>query len=114
MGAITTHILDTSRGRPAAGVAVVLELRTEGNRWDEVGHGETDKDGRLHTLVADGEVIVPGTYRLMFHTRRYFDAQGIRAFHPLVIVVFDVEAGEAHYHVPLLLSPFAYTTYRGS
>ena len=114
MSAITTHILDTSRGKPAAGVSVALELRIEGDRWEQVGHGETNMDGRLHSLIGTGDVIVPGTYRLVFDTRPYFSAQGIRAFHPHVTVVFDVEAGQAHYHVPLLLSPFAYTTYRGS
>lgn len=114
MSAITTHVLDTSRGCPAAGVPVVLEQRADGDRWHAVGRGETDADGRLRGLLADGTALVPGLYRLIFDTRRYFDAQGLRGFYPHVIVVFEATAGEAHYHVPLLLGPFGYTTYRGT
>lgn len=114
MSAITTHVLDTSRGCPAAGVRVVLERRSGDDRWDPVGRGETDHDGRLRGLLADGAAIVPGVYRLIFDTHRYFQARGLSAFYPQVVVVFEAAPGEAHYHVPLLLSPFGYTTYRGS
>ena len=114
MSAITTHVLDTSSGRPATGVPVVLQRRNEGNEWQNVGNGETDADGRVRTLMAAGAALEPGIFRLVFDTRRYFDAQGVRSFYPHVIVVFEVLSGETHYHVPLLVSPFAYTTYRGS
>jgi 5-hydroxyisourate hydrolase len=108
---ITTHVLDTTRGRPATGVPVILE-RQAGDGWEHVGHGETDADGRLRTLTAGG--IDGATYRLTFDTRQYFESTGTRAFYPQVTVVFEVADGKAHYHVPLLLSPFGYSTYRGS
>jgi len=114
MSAITTHVLDTSRGCPAAGVPVVLEQRAVGDRWDAVGRGETDADGRVPGLLAEGAALVPGVYRLVFDTDRYFHARGLRAFYPQIVVVFEATPGEAHYHVPLLLSPFGYTTYRGA
>lgn len=113
MSAITTHVLDTALGRPAAGVPVMLE-RGGQNQWHLVGHGETDVDGRLRTLMPDGVRLTPGLYRLVFDTRRYFENLGVRGFYPSVIVIFEVTPGEAHYHVPLLLGPFGYTTYRGS
>jgi 5-hydroxyisourate hydrolase len=114
MSAITTHVLDTARGQPAAGVPVVLEQHEEGASWRLVGRGVTDADGRLRTLVSDAVPLSAGAYRLLFDTRRYFAAAGIHTFYPEVIVVFEVSGAEAHYHVPLLLSPFGYTTYRGS
>ncbi|HSC29433.1 MAG TPA: hydroxyisourate hydrolase [Vicinamibacterales bacterium] len=113
-GAITTHVLDIASGRPAAAVPVALERETGLDEWHVIGRGETDADGRLATLMNDNALLVPGSYRLVFDTRRYFDAQGRRGFHPRVIVVFEVARGEEHYHVPLLLAPFGYTTYRGS
>jgi 5-hydroxyisourate hydrolase len=111
---ITTHVLDTARGKPAAGVPVVLEHAVGANEWRSVGQGQTDADGRLRTLVPSGTTLQPGRYRLLFETHRYFDAQGTRAFYPHVIVVFETAPNETHYHVPLLLSPFGYSTYRGS
>jgi len=115
MSPITTHVLDTARGRPAAGVPVVLELQHGDARdgWRLVGRGETDADGRLRTLMPEGDA-PSGVYRLIFDTRQYFHTLGVRAFYPQVVVVFEVAAGDAHYHVPLLLSPFGYSTYRGS
>jgi 5-hydroxyisourate hydrolase len=113
MTAITTHVLDTARGRPAAGVHVVLE-RIDSTDWRIVGRGQTDADGRLRTLMPEAGSAPPGTYRLTFDTRPYFDAQKILSFYPYVVIVFDVPDGEAHHHVPLLISPFGYTTYRGS
>src|SRR5262249_1152952 len=112
--AITTHVLDTSLGRPAAGVSIVLEKGGGQNQWQLVGHGETDTDGRQRGLMPDDQALVPGPYRLVFDTRRYFETRSVRAFYPSVIIVFEVAAGESHYHVPLLISPFGYTTYRGS
>ena len=114
MSAITTHVLDTARGRPAAGVGVVLERQGTDNGWQPIGSGATDADGRLRTLMPDAGSAPPGTYRLTFRVREYFAAQGIASFYPLVTVTFDVPDGEAHHHVPLLVSPFGYTTYRGS
>jgi 5-hydroxyisourate hydrolase len=114
MSAITTHVLDTSRGRPAAGVPVLLEHRAGGDDWHAVGRGETDADGRLRSLMPDEAPLKPGVYRLIFDTQQYFATQGASAFYPQVIVVFETTPGETHYHVPLLVGPFGYTTYRGS
>jgi 5-hydroxyisourate hydrolase len=114
MSAITTHVLDTSRGCPAAGVAVVLERRADDNRWDVVGRGHTDADGRQRDLMPETGALTPGIYRLVFDTDRYFYDHGVAAFYPQVIVEFRTTPGDAHYHVPLLLGPFGYTTYRGT
>jgi 5-hydroxyisourate hydrolase len=108
---ITTHVLDTSEGRPASGLGVRLERR-EGSDWREVGRGETDGDGRLRTLAPSSPA--PGVYRLTFDTGAYFASQQRPAFYPLVTITFDTIAGQDHYHVPLLLAPFGYSTYRGS
>jgi 5-hydroxyisourate hydrolase len=110
---ITTHVLDTSRGRPAAGVPILLDRRDAG-KWRRIGEGVTDSDGRLRTLVPDGAELEPGRFRLVFDTDHYFASQGVRGFYPEVTIVFVVDPGERHYHVPLLVSPFGYTTYRGS
>jgi 5-hydroxyisourate hydrolase len=110
---ITTHVLDVSLGRPAVGVAVVLE-RGGQNQWTLVGHGTTDADGRMKTLMAADAALAPGVYRLVFDTRRYFEGRGIQSLYPSVVVIFDVAPNQPHYHIPLLLSPFGYTTYRGS
>jgi 5-hydroxyisourate hydrolase len=114
MSAITTHVLDTSRGRPAAGVPVELEIREGSGGWRRVGRGVTDADGRLRTLMPSGEPPVAGVYRLVFDVEKHFLGAGVATFFPRVTVEFTVAAGEAHYHVPLLLSPFGYTTYRGT
>jgi 5-hydroxyisourate hydrolase len=113
MSSITTHILDTSRGRPAAGVLVVLELRTD-EGYRELGRGVTDNDGRLRTLLSAAEPLTPGVYRLTFHTGPYFTGQGTQGFYPEVTVAFTVHDAGQHYHVPLLLNPYGYSTYRGS
>jgi 5-hydroxyisourate hydrolase len=110
---ITTHVLDTSRGRPAVGVAVTLDRRVEG-AWESVGSGETDADGRLRTLMSGTSTLTPGVYRLVFETKRYFGANSVTTFYPEVVIVFETAPGEAHYHVPLLISPFGFTTYRGT
>ncbi|HET7219712.1 MAG TPA: hydroxyisourate hydrolase [Vicinamibacterales bacterium] len=111
MSGVTTHVLDTSIGLPAAGVTVVLERSGEAGAWVALGRGETDQDGRVGGLVAD---VTAGTYRLVFDTRAYFAARRVDSFFPSVTIVFSVAEPHAHYHVPLLLSPFGYTTYRGS
>ena len=112
MSGITTHVLDTSRGRPAAGVPVTLEIEAAGG-WSLVGKGTTNVDGRVSDLVA-GASISAGVYRLIFDTATYFAAQNINGFYPQVTVTFKIEDASQHYHVPLLLNPFGYSTYRGS
>lgn len=107
---ITTHVLDAARGTPAAGLAVELSARG-GDGWHLLAGATTDDDGRVRVLGP--ERVPPGEYRLRFDTGAYFAAQGIRGFYPEVLVTFVVQ-GDAHHHVPILLSPFAYSTYRGS
>jgi 5-hydroxyisourate hydrolase len=109
---ITTHVLDTARGRPGQAIAVELEL-ADGAGWRAIGAGTTDDDGRLRTLTPPGPV-APGTYRLRFHTGAYLTAHHGAAFFPVVEIAFAVGDGAQHYHVPLLLSPYGYSTYRGS
>lgn len=111
MSGITTHVLDTARGKPAAGVPIALELSQDGS-WELVGKGETDADGRLRTLT--GPKIAAGTYRITFDTGAYFRAQGVEGFYPEAAIVFVVKDPAEHFHVPLLVSPFGYSTYRGS
>lgn len=109
---ITTHVLDTAAGRPGKHIAIELE-RAVGDGWQPVGAGTTDDDGRLRTLTPAGPV-EPGTYRLRFATGAYLAAQGQAGFFPVVEIQFTVTDGAQHHHVPLLLSPFGYATYRGS
>ena len=113
MSAITTHVLDTARGRPAAGVVVVLEMEQAGE-WRPIGQGVTDADGRVKALLAPGTPLSAGVYRLTFATGTYFARQSQATFYPEVKVVFKITDPEQHHHVPLLLSPFGYSTYRGS
>ena len=107
---VSTHVLDASIGRPAADVAVSLWFAGPSGGWTPVESGETDGDGR-HRFGAATE---PGVYRLTFGTAVYFTARGVAAFYPEVTITFSVTDAGGHYHVPLLLSPFAYSTYRGS
>ena len=107
---ITTHVLDLTTGAPAAGVAVTLELEADG-RWESHGRAVTDPDGRVRE--AFGGLTGAGRFRLTFGTGAYFAARGVASFHPEVVVVFEVREAR-HHHVPLLLSPFGYSTYRGS
>jgi 5-hydroxyisourate hydrolase len=128
---VTTHVLDTARGAPAAGVPVRLErvsgsgmgeagpggagtgqAGTEEAGTEEVGRASTDADGRVRDLGP--ERLPAGTYRLVFDTAAYFGRQQTAGFFPEVAVTFSVDGGGQHYHVPLLLSPFGYSTYRGS
>lgn len=112
---LTTHVLDTSRGEPARGVDVVCEQWDAGrSTWSGIGGGATDQDGRHRGLVAMGS-LRPGRYRLIFSVGAYFRQQGIHSyFYEYVPVDFVLSAPVAHYHVPLLISPFGYSTYRGS
>ncbi len=112
MSAITTHILDISTGQPARGVPVTLEQQTAVG-WTIAGNGVTDDDGRLRDLLP-GVALTAGCYRLTFDTGAYFAQQAVAGFYPQVIVAFTVRDAASHYHVPLLLSPFGYSTYRGS
>lgn len=109
---ITTHVLDTAIGKPARAVPVRLELE-DGGGWRELGAGVTDDDGRLRTLTPAGPV-APGRYRISFDTGAYFAALGVTGFFPVAEIQFVIVDGAAHYHVPLLLSPYGYSTYRGS
>ena len=113
MSQITTHILDTAQGRPAAGVSVTLSTEDNGG-WRELGAGVTDADGRVTGLLGAGPALPAGTYRMHFATAGYFDALGQSAFYPWVEVVFRIAGSGEHYHIPLLLSPYGYSTYRGS
>ena len=113
MSTISTHVLDTSLGRPAAGVAVTLERLDAKGAATLAGFGKTDEDGRLRDFPPAGQALATGDYRLRFDTAAYFGASGRESFYPTVTVEFRV-VGEAHYHVPLLLSPYVYSTYRGS
>ena len=111
---ITTHVLDTARGRPAAGVTVILEMRHQRD-WIPVGRGSTDENGRLMNLTEENHPLSVGTYRLTFDTGTYYQEQGMASpFFPEVKILFNVETADEHYHVPLLVSPFGYSTYRGA
>ena len=113
---VSTHVLDTARGRPAKGVPVTLSHRGTDRRWSVVGRGVTDADGRIRELsevgLSQGGLAV-GVYKLDFDTGAYFDMQGTAAFYPEVSVSFNVSDPAEHLHVPLLLSPFGYATYKG-
>lgn len=110
---ITTHVLDTARGGPAAGVTVILEMR-QASEWSPIGRGTTDASGRLMTLT-EGLPLAPGTYRLTFDIGTYHRDQGMnKPFFPEVKIAFNVRDPGEHYHVPLLLSPYGYSTYRGT
>ncbi len=113
MTAITTHVLDTSSGRPAAGVPVTLEIEAAGG-WKLVGKGTTNADGRIVDLAPKESRIEAGMYRLTFDTAKYFASHKLIGFYPQVSVVFQIDDSRQHYHMPLLLSPFGYSTYRGS
>jgi 5-hydroxyisourate hydrolase len=106
---VSTHVLDGSLGIPAAGVTVTLERRDGDGTWRRVAAGQTDTEGRLYADTPD-----PGMHRLTFGTGEYFATHGVVTFYPEVTVTFEVTGPDQDYHVPLLLSPFAYSTYRGS
>lgn len=110
---ITTHVLDTSCGKPASGITVSL-FRVVGNCTTEVGSGVTDEDGRIGTGLITAEQYHDGHYRIHFELSEYFSRCGADGFFPFVNIDFLIDASQPHYHVPLLLSPFGYSTYRGS
>jgi len=115
MSGISSHVLDTSRGKPAEGITVHLEING-GNpatpSWINVGSGTTNSDGRIPGLVSDA--IKPGHYRINFLVADYFAADNVESFYPIVRIEFEIKDISQHYHVPLLLNPFGYSTYRGS
>ena len=109
---ITTHILDTHLGKPAQHVPIQLRQLQDG-AFVEIASGSTDDDGRISDLLSPG-TIAPGVYQMRFDTEAYHTSLGIAGFYPEVVVTFEIKATDEHYHIPLLLSPFAYSTYRGS
>lgn len=111
---ITTHVLDISRGRPAAGVQVMLARQTAQGEWLKLASGATNEDGRIMDLLAPNTAVAAGIYRLAFDTGGYFRAQAVECFYPCAEIIFEIKTPDQHYHVPLLLSPFGYSTYRGS
>ena len=113
MSGISTHVLDLTRGRPVAGLAVRLSRLADGV-WTEIAAVATDEDGRVRTLAVEGMALTRGQYRLHFETGEYFRRRGANGFHPYIEVVFEIADPTENYHVPLLLTPFGYSTYRGS
>ena len=111
---ITTHVLDISRGKPAQGIAVILEMKDKSGEWKELVRGITDGDGRVTNLLPEEHKLVNGSYRLTFNTESYFVSQGIESLFLSVMIPFVIKKPLEHYHIPLLLSPFGYSTYRGS
>lgn len=112
MSQLTTHVLDTSRGRPAAGVPVTLFQHSQ-DQWKSIARGITNADGRIPDLLPVDRLLEQGVYKLRFDTAVYFQKLSVDSFYPFVEVSFSISSGE-HYHVPLLLNPFGYSTYRGS
>jgi len=114
MKRISTHILDTALGKPAEDVRVRLERKEADGEWVELKSSRTDADGRCSQLLPENEFLCAGLYRLLFDTGSYHAAQHVEAFYPVVEINFQVRTGESQFHIPLLLSPNGYTTYRGS
>lgn len=112
MSQLTTHVLDTSAGRPGKSIAVKL-LQQSGGGWQCIAQGITDADGRITDLLPPEKLLAPGNYKLVFQTGEYFTANNVKGFYPEVEIQFIIE-DDAHYHVPLLINPFGYSTYRGS
>jgi 5-hydroxyisourate hydrolase len=113
MSRISTHILDLARGEPATGIAVQLEFEETPGNWRTLYSMRTDKDGRCAHMLAGSE-LAPGVYRLRFEVAGYFAQRNLESLYPLVEVTFRVRGGESNFHIPLLLSPAGYTTYRGT
>jgi 5-hydroxyisourate hydrolase len=112
MSQLTTHVLDTSAGKPAAGVPVILEQKFL-NDWKKITEGITNKDGRIENLLVKDKILEKGIYRFIFETTSYFTNQNKKSFYPRITIEFEI-FDSSHYHVPLLLNPFGYSTYRGS
>lgn len=113
MSQITTHVLDTTLGKPASNIDVALFQRQD-DAWNNISLGTTNSDGRVEKLLDDTRTLPAGTYKLKFETGNYFDATNSDTFYPHIEIVFQIPGDGQHYHVPLLLNPFGYSTYRGS
>ena len=113
MSQITTHVLDTSKGLPAKGIQITLQGNDGNGGWKELGAGTTDSDGRISDLLDPNTLLEPGKYRMVFSTGNYYSAQNTAGFYPSVTIEFET-TDTTHYHIPLLLNPFGYSTYRGS
>lgn len=110
---ITVHVLNTMTGKPATKLAVVL-ARKEKTGWKELAHGQTNESGRIASLLGPKTPLIAGVYRITYDTGGYFSRQNVKTFYPEVQVTFEVVDPDAHYHLPLILSPHGYSTYRGS
>ena len=113
MSPVTSHVLDTALGRPAQNLGVRLEVQAADSSWSTLASRVTNQDGRVTDLLPEG-ALARGRYRMVFETAAYHRSAGQPVFYPEVSIVFDIEAPAEHYHIPLLLSPFGYSTYRGS
>ena len=113
MTTISTHVLDTARGIPARGIRVTLQRATAADAWDDLAMGSTNADGRIPDFVSKDTKLAEGQYRMRFDVSAYFSEHKTKSFYPYIEVVFQL-AADGHYHVPLLLSPWGYSTYRGS
>src|SRR5262245_53175946 len=114
MSKVTSHILDTTVGRPASGISVLLEHESAQQGWVPVGDAVSNPDGRVGNLVPAGLTLRIGRYRLLFDTGPYYAEKNLQAFFPQVCVIFHVHDPEQHYHLPLLISRYSFTTYRGT
>ncbi len=113
MTQITSHILDTSRGAPAEAVLITL-MQQNDDDWLMLGTGATNADGRVADFTGERDSLPAGIYKLTFYLSDYYKALEQKCFYPHVDVVFEIDGDGQHYHVPLLLNPFGYSTYRGS
>jgi 5-hydroxyisourate hydrolase len=114
MSQITSHVLDTSRGKPAEGITISLFESNNEGEWSLLAEGTTNSDGRVPTLLAQDRVLPAGSYRVHFAISDYFNGLNEQAFYPYVDIVFNISGDGDHYHIPLLLTAFGYSTYRGS
>jgi len=114
MTRISTHVIDTARGLPASEVPVRLERQDAAGNWHVLSSARTDRDGRLSQLQPEGDTLPSGDYRLTFDTATYFAAQKVEGFYPFVQITFVLREGATSCHIPLLLSPYGYSTYRGT
>ncbi|MGB2621154.1 MAG: hydroxyisourate hydrolase [Candidatus Acidiferrum sp.] len=114
MKRISTHVLDTAQGKPAEDVPVRLERRESGGEWRVLSSTLTDEEGRCVQMLPENEALRAGIYRLVFDAGTYHHTQNVEGFYPVVEITFQVRDDDSHFHIPLLLSPHGYTTYRGS